>query len=64
MLYLLGVYGLVVVVVFMPILFFYIIAGMSWLILAAVRFLVQHAKTVVTPQTDFLSKLHLGMIRR
>ena len=64
MLYLLGVYGLVVVVVFMPILLVYSIAGMFWLTLAVVRFLVQHMKTVFTAQTDFLSKVHFGMIRR
>ena len=64
MLYLLGVYGLVVVAVFLPIVFFYIVAGLSWLALAAVRFLVQYAKNAAAALSDLLSKPHWGMIRR
>ena len=56
MLYLLGVYGLVVIAVFLPIVFLYIVAGLSWITLAAVRFLVQYVKNVAAVRSDLLSK--------
>jgi hypothetical protein len=64
MLYLFGVYGLVVIAVFLPILLLYIVAGVSWLVLAATRALLSHAQHIFAVQLDFLSKQHWGMIRR
>jgi hypothetical protein len=64
MLYLLGVYALVVIIVFLPIVFFYIVIGVSWVTLAAVRLLVQHVKNASAIWTDFLSKPHWNTIRR
>jgi hypothetical protein len=53
MLYLLGVYGLVIIVVFLPIAFFYSVVGVSWLAVAAIRFLLQYFCPI---RTEFLSK--------
>ena len=64
MLYLLGVYGLVVIVVLLPVLLLYALAGISWLVLATVHALLTHLKHIFAAQTDFLSKQHWSTIRR
>jgi hypothetical protein len=64
MLYLLGVYGLVVIVVLLPVLLLYALAGISWLVLATVRALRTHLEHIFAAQTDFLSKQHWSTTRR
>jgi hypothetical protein len=48
MLYLFGVYGLVVIAVFVPILLLYILTGLSWLVLRTIRLLTARIRAVLS----------------
>jgi hypothetical protein len=63
MIYLFGVYGLVVIAVFLPVLLLYVVAGICWLALTASRALLTHLKHICAAVPDFLSKQHWDMIR-
>lgn len=50
MLYLFGVYGLVVIAVFLPILLLYIVAGLSLLVLKTARLLIGRVRVALSAQ--------------